>query len=180
MPFQLPDNFNFDLPDLNQLSEGAIGSAESGFLPGTTIARTTDEVRERSEQVYREQRNTIANLQDGVQLVGSIVKAGIEMTILGQSLIKYQTGVEKIRMEGVKLQKAQTETRISQAELQQSQLKLGFETQKIGIFERGYQHQLRELEILAETASRKADKALVDLETKYPVGEFPQQQFRAA
>jgi hypothetical protein len=169
MPFQLPQNFNVELPDLQELANGAIGSPETGFAPGENIARTTDAAREQHAQIYREQQNTIENLKDGIKLVTNIVQAGVEATTLGQTIIKYQTGLEKIRNEGVKLQKAQTQTAISQAELSQLQLKLNFETNKLPILQSGYQSKLEGLTVQAEMTQRETERLMLERDTRYPV-----------
>ncbi|MBD2083371.1 hypothetical protein [Leptolyngbya sp. FACHB-17] len=169
MAFQLPQNFNVELPNFDQLADGAIGSPETGFAPGENIARTTDQAREQHAQIYREQQNTIENLKDGIKLVNNIVQAGVEATTLGQTLIKYQTGLEKIRNEGVKLQKAQTQTAISQTELSQLQLKLGFETDKLPILQSGYQAKLQGLQVQAEIAHRETEKLMIERDTRFPV-----------
>lgn len=169
MPFQLPQNFDVNLPNLQEMAEGAIGTPESGFAPTDVIARTSDADREQHAQIYREQMNTIENLKDGIRLVNHVVSAGVEATTLGQTLIKYQTGLEKIRNEGVKLQKAQTQTAISQAELEQLRLKLGFETDKLPILQSGYQSKLDGLRVQAEMAQRETEKLMVERDTRFPV-----------
>lgn len=168
MPFNLPRNFNVDLPDLQNLTEGAIGTPESGFAPGENIARTSKNDRELHKQIYEEQRNTIENLKDGIRLVNTIVQAGVDATVLGQTLLKYQTGLENIRNEGVKLQKAQTQTAISQAELLQLQAKLNFEGDKLPLLNRGYAAKLETLQIQAEMAEREAENMLIERDTRYP------------
>lgn len=169
MPLDLPNSFDIELPNLRELSEGAIGSPESGFAPGTTIARTSDDARKEHALIYREQMNTIENLKDGVRLVNNIVSTGVEYTVLGQSILKYQTGLEKMRNEGVKLQKAQTQTAISSAELEQLRLKLNFETSKLPILESGYQHKLEGLRVQADIAYRETQDAIRDRDTRYPL-----------
>lgn len=168
MPFQLPQNFNVELPNLQELTEGAIGSPETGFAPTDLIARTSDADREQHAQIYREQMNTIENLKDGIKLVNNVVQAGVEATTLGQTLIKYQTGIEKIRNEGVKLQKAQTSTAISQAELMQLQAKLGFETDKLPILQSGYQSKLEGLRVQADIAQRETEKLMIERDARFP------------
>ncbi|BAS60442.1 MULTISPECIES: hypothetical protein [Leptolyngbya] len=169
MPFQLPQNFNVNLPNFQELAESAIGTPESGFAPTEVIARTSDTDREQHAQIYREQMNTIDNLKDGLRLVNNVVTAGVEATVLGQTLLKYQTGLEKVRNEGVKLQKAQTQTAISQAELSQLQLKLGFETDKLPILNVGYQAKLQGLQVQAEMAQRETEKLMIERDTRYPI-----------
>lgn len=169
MPFQLPQNFNVNLPNLQEMAEGAIGTPESGFAPTETISRTADADREQHAQIYREQMNTIENLKDGLRLVNNVVSAGVEASVLGQTLLKYQTGLEKIRNEGVKLQKMQTHTAISQAELAQLQLKLGFETDKLPILNSGYQAKLQGLQVQAEMAQRETEKLMIERDTRYPI-----------
>jgi hypothetical protein len=169
MPLNLPNEFEFDLPDLQQLAQGAIGSAESGYAPGTTIARTTDAKREEDARTYREQMNSIANLKDGVKLVRSIVDAGVEYTQLGRSIIKYKTGLENIRTEGYKLQKAQTNTAIAQTELQELQSKLNYHNQRLPLIERGYTAQIQALTAQAGMAERQAEMTRIEAENRYPI-----------
>lgn len=169
MPFQLPQNFDVTLPNFQELAESAIGTPESGFAPTEVIARTTDADRDLHKQIYREQMNSIDNLKDGLRLVSNVVSAGVEATVLGQTLLKYQTGLEKIRNEGVKLQKAQTQTAISQAELSQLQLKLGFETNKLPHLERGYAAKLEALQVQADIAERETETLIRERDTNYPL-----------
>ncbi|MCU0548686.1 MAG: hypothetical protein MUC48_04995 [Leptolyngbya sp. Prado105] len=169
MPIQLPQNFDINLPDFNELASDAIGSPESGFAPGNRIVRTSDAAREEHAQVYREQMNTIENLTDGIKLVTKIVKAGVEATTLGQTLMKYQTGMQNIRTEGVNLQKAQTRTQIAEAELGQLQLKLGFETNKLPVLERGYAAKLQGLQVQADMAERETERLILERDTRFPL-----------
>lgn len=169
MPFQLPQNFDITLPDLREMASGAIGAPESGFAPTDTISRTADAQREQNAQHYKEQMNTLDNLKDGIRLVNKIVSAGVEATTLGQVLMKYQIGLERMRHEGVNLQKAQTNTQIAQAELSQLTLKLGFETDKLPHLTRGYTAKLSGLQVQADMAERETERLILERDTRFPV-----------
>ena len=86
MPFNLPQTFDVNLPDLQEFANNAIG-----FEPNPDLPRVSDPQREQDALAYREQMNAAANLKDSIQVANKYVDAGISATKLGKSLIQYQT-----------------------------------------------------------------------------------------
>ena len=72
MPFNLPQTFEVNLPDLQEFANGAIG-----FEPNPDLPRVSDPQREQDALAYREQMNAAANLKDSIQVANKYVDAGI-------------------------------------------------------------------------------------------------------
>lgn len=117
LPLNLPEGFSIQLPDIAQLGQLAIGTADNGFAPSTELPRVSDADREVHAVIFREQVNAAANLKDSISVATAYVDAAVEATKLGRGLVRYATGLEGIRTEQVKLQQAEVKTAIATAQL---------------------------------------------------------------
>jgi hypothetical protein len=164
MAFNLPQDFNINLPELQELASNAVG-----FEPNQSLPRVTDVQRERDAIAYHEQNNAALNLKDSLGVASTYLTAAIAATKIGKSLVSYQIGLQDIRTEKVNYQKAGVRTAIASTELQELNLKLEFQNGLLPELERGYQGALKDARVKAETAHRSAEKARFILDTKYPV-----------
>ena len=163
MPFNLPQSFDVNLPDLQEFANNAIG-----FEPNPDLPRVSDSQREQDALAYREQMNAAANLKDSIQVANKYVDAGISATKLGKSLITYQIGLQDIRTEKVNFQKSVLRTDLAFTELSELNLKLGYQTAFLPVLEQEYQHKLTEAQSKADLAQRKAMAHQFETEMKYP------------
>ena len=163
MPFNLPNNFDVNLPDIQQFADSAIG-----FEPNPNLPRVTDSQREQDALVYREQANAASNLKDSIQVANKYVDAGIAATKLGKSLISYQIGLQDIRTEKVNFQKSVVKTEIAFTELSELNLKLGYQNAFLPVLEQEYQHKLTEAQSKANLANLKAMDHQHTTAMKYP------------
>ncbi|WP_068819338.1 hypothetical protein [Phormidesmis priestleyi] len=163
MPFNLPQSFEVNLPDLQEFANNAIG-----FEPNPDLPRISDSQREQDALTYREQMNAAANLKDSIQVANKYVDAGISATKLGKSLITYQIGLQDIRTEKVNFQKSVLRTDLAFTELSELNLKLGYQTAFLPVLEQEYQHKLTEAQSKADLAQRKAMAHQFETEMKYP------------
>jgi len=163
MPFNLPQSFEVNLPDLQEFANGAIG-----FEPNPDLPRISDSQREQDALTYREQMNAAANLKDSIQVANKYVDAGISATKLGKSLITYQIGLQDIRTEKVNFQKSVIRTDLAFTELSELNLKLGYQNAFLPVLEQEYQHKLTEAQSKADLAQRKAMTHQFETEMKYP------------
>ena len=163
MPFNLPQTFEVNLPDLQEFANNAIG-----FEPNPDLPRISDSQREQDALTYREQMNAAANLKDSIQVANKYVDAGISATKLGKSLITYQIGLQDIRTEKVNFQKSVLRTDLAFTELSELNLKLGYQNAFLPVLEQEYQHKLTEAQSKADLAQRKAMAHQFETEMKYP------------
>lgn len=163
MPFNLPQNFNIDLPDIQEFANGAIG-----FTPNPDLPRVTDQQREEDKRIFKEMGNAADNLKDAIGVSNKYVDAGIAATKLGKSLISYQIGLQDIRTEKVNFQKSVVRTEIAFTELNELNLKLGYQNNLLPHLEEEYRHKLTEARSKADLANRKAMKHEHETESKYP------------
>jgi hypothetical protein len=163
MPFNLPQNFEINLPDLQEFANGAIG-----FEPNPDLPRVSDSQREQDALAYREQMNAAASLKDSIQVANKYVDAAISATKLGKSLITYQIGLQDIRTEKVNFQKSVVRTDLAFTELSELNLKLGYQNVFLPVLEQEYQHKLTEAQSKADLAQRKAMAHQHETEMKYP------------
>jgi len=163
MPFNLPQTFEIELPEFQEFAQSAIG-----FSPNPDLPRITDEQRKQDELAYREQMNAAANLKDSIQVANKYVEAGIAATKLGKSLIQYHIGLQDIRTEKVKYRKATIRTDIAIAELNELQLRLGYQHELVPHLEQEYRGKLLEAQSKADLANRKAMAHQHETEMKYP------------
>ena len=163
MPFNLPQSFEVNLPDLQEFANNAIG-----FEPNPDLPRISDSQREQDALAYREQMNAAANLKDSIQVANKYVDAGISATKLGKSLITYQIGLQDIRTEKVNFQKSVLRTDLAFTELSELNLKLGYQNACLPVLEQEYQHELTEAQSKADLAQRKALAHQFETEMKYP------------
>jgi len=174
MPFQLPQNFDINLPDIHELANGAIG-----FEPNTNLPRVSDAQREQDALAYREQLNAASNLKDSIGVANRYLDAAISATKLGKSLITYQIGLQDIRTEKVNFQKSTVRTDIAFSELSELNLKLGYQTSALPLLETEYQHKLTEVSSKADLALRKAMAHQHETEMKYPTIDVQARQLAA-
>ena len=174
MPFNLPQTFEVNLPDLQEFANNAIG-----FEPNPDLPRVSDPQREQDALAYREQMNAAANLKDSIQVANKYVDAGISATKLGKSLIQYQIGLQDIRSEKVNFQKAVVKTEIVLTELAELNLKLGYQNAFLPVLEQDYIHRLTEAQSKAELSQRKAMAHQHEVEMKYPTIDVQTQQIAA-
>lgn len=163
MPFNLPQTFELELPEFQEFAQGAIG-----FSPNPDLPRVSDEQRKQDELAYREQMNAAANLKDSIQVANKYVEAGISATKLGKSLIQYHTGLQDIRTEKVNYQKATVRTEIAVTELNELQMRLGYQNALVPHLEQEYRGLLLEAQSKADRANRKALTHQHETEMKYP------------
>jgi len=163
MPFNLPQSFEVNLPDLQEFANNAIG-----WEPNPDLPRVSDSQREQDALTYREQMNAAANLKDSIQVANKYVDAGISAAKLGKSLITYQIGLQDIRTEKVNFQKSILRTDLAFTELSELNLKLGYQTAFLPVLEQEYQHKLTEAQSKADLAQRKALAHQFETEMKYP------------
>jgi hypothetical protein len=163
MPFTLPQNFEINLPDLQEFANNAVG-----FEPNPDLPRVSDLQREQDALAYREQMNAAANLKDSIQVANKYVDAAISATKLGKSLITYQIGLQDIRTEKVNFQKSVVRTDLAFTELSELNLKLGYQNVFLPVLEQEYQHKLTEAQSKADLAQRKAMAHQHETEMKYP------------
>jgi hypothetical protein len=163
MPFNLPQTFEINLPDLQEFANGAIG-----FEPNPDLPRVSDSQREQDALAYREQMNAAANLKDSIQVANKYVDAAISATKLGKSLITHQIGLQDLRTEKVNFQKAVVRTDLAFTELSELNLKLGYQNVFLPVLEQEYQHKLTEAQSKADLAQRKAMAHQHETEMKYP------------
>ena len=163
MPFNLPQGFEVNLPDLQEFANNAIG-----FEPNPDLPRVSDSQREQDALAYREQMNAASNLKDSIGVANKYVDAGILATKLGKSLITYQIGLQDIRTEKVNFQKSVLRTDLAFTELSELNLKLGYQTAFLPVLEQEYQHKLTEAQSKADLAQRKALAHQFETEMKYP------------
>jgi len=163
MPFNLPQSFEVNLPDLQEFANNAIG-----FEPNPDLPRVSDSQREQDALAYREQMNAAANLKDSIQVANKYVDAGISATKLGKSLITYQIGLQDIRTEKANFQKSVLRTDLAFTELSELNLKLGYQNAFLPVLEQEYQHKLTEAQSKADLAQRKAMAHQFETEMKYP------------
>lgn len=174
MPFELPQNFTINLPDLTELAENAVG-----FEPNPSLPRVTDSQREQDALAFREQINAAENLKDSLKVANKYVDAGILATKIGKSLIQYQIGLQDIRSVKVNYQKAVVRTEVAIGELQELNLKLGYQNAFLPLLEQEYSHRLTEAQSKAELAQRKAMAHQFEVEMKYPTIDVQAQQLAA-
>lgn len=174
MPFNLPQNFDINLPDIQQFADSAIG-----FEPNPNLPRVSDSQREQDALAYREQMNAASNLKDSILVANKYVDAGISATKLGKSLISYQIGLQDIRTEKVNFQKSVVRTEIAFTELSELNLKLGYQNNLLPHLEMEYQHKLTEAQSKADLASRKAMSHQHETEMKYPTIDVQSMQVAA-
>ena len=164
MPLTLPRDFTIELPEIQEFANNAVG-----FAPNPDLPRVSEAQREQDALAYKEQMYAAENLTDSIRVANKYVSAAVEATVLGQTLIKYQTGLEKIRNETVKYQKAVTQTSISLGELDELRLKLNFQTSKLPILESGYNSRLQGLQVQAEIAQRETDLLMIERDNRFPM-----------
>lgn len=163
MPFNLPQNFDINLPDIQELANNAVG-----FSPNPELPRVTDSQREQDALAYREQINAAANLQDSIKVANKYLDAAVTATKLGKSLINYQIGLQDIRTAKIEYTKAVARTDIAVTELDELRLKLGFNQSALPILEQEYRHKLTETQSKAELALRKAQAHQHQVEMQFP------------
>lgn len=174
MPFNLPSNFEIELPEFQEFAQSAVG-----FSPNESLPRVTDAQREQDALAYREQMNAAANLKDSIGVANKYVEAGISATKLGKSLIQYQIGLQDIRTEKVNYQKSVVRTEIAVTELQELNLKLGYQNNLLPQLESEYRGKLTEAQSKADLAMRKAMAHQHETEMKYPTIDVSQRQIAA-
>ncbi|MBD1842605.1 hypothetical protein H6F89_04100 [Cyanobacteria bacterium FACHB-63] len=163
MPFNLPQTFELKLPEIQEFAQNAIG-----FSPNSDLPRITDVQREQDAQAFREQLNAAANLKDSIQVANKYVEAGIAATKLGKTLIQYHVGLQDIRTEKVNYQKATVRTEIAITELNELQLRLGYQNSLVPHLEQEYHGKLLEAQSKADLANRKAMAHQHETAMKYP------------
>lgn len=163
MPFNLPQTFGIELPEIQEFAQSGIG-----FSPNPDLPKVSDVQREQDAQAFREQMNAAANLKDSIQVANKYVEAGITATKLGKALIQYHIGLQDIRTEKVNYQKATVRTEIAMTELNELQLRLGYQNTLVPHLEQEYRGLLLEAQSKADRANRKAMAHQHETEMKYP------------
>jgi len=168
MPFQLPQNFDIQLPDLQDLTQSAVG-----FEPNPNLPRVSDAQREQDALAYREQMNAAANLKDSIQVANKYLDAAIAATKLGKSLVTYQIGLQDIRTEKVRYQSSVLNTQIAMTDRDALGLKLAHNQSVLPVLEQEYQHLLSESQAKADRALRKAQAYAHETEMRFPTIDVP-------
>lgn len=162
MPLNLPENFDFELPDFQNLAQSAIG-----FTPNTALPQVSDGDFENRMQIFKEQGNAADLLGESIKVSNKYVKAAVKATQLVRSTISYQIGIQDIRTEGINLQKAYVRTDLATTELAALNFKLNYENQALPLLQEGLNHQLRELASKTELAAKKAEYQIEQTASKF-------------
>jgi len=162
MPLNLPENFDFELPDFQNLAQSAIG-----YTPNPSLPRVTDGQRETDKQILKEQGNAADNLADSIKVSNKYLQGAIKATQLVKSTISYQIGIQDIRTEGINLQKAYVRTDLANSELAELNIKLDYQNRALPLLQEGLNHQLRELASKTELAAKKAEYQIEQTASKF-------------
>ena len=162
MPLNLPENFDFELPDFQNLAQSAIG-----YTPNTALPQVSDGDFENRMQIFKEQGNAADLLGESIKVSNKYVKAAVKATQLVKSTISYQIGIQDIRTEGTNLQKAYVRTDLANSELAELNIKLDYQNRALPLLQEGLNHQLRELSSKTEMAAKKADYQVEQTASKF-------------
>ena len=162
MPLNLPENFDFELPDFQNLAQSAIG-----YTPNTALPQVNDGDFETRKQIFKEQGNAADLYAESIKVANKYVQAAVKATQLVKSTISYQIGIQDIRTEGINLQKAYVRTDLASSELAELNIKLNYQNQALPLLQEGLNHQLRELASKTELAAKKADYQIDQTASKF-------------